>query len=630
MSGYKKIIYVCIAALSSVLGYCGYVAVQPRYQLEPSFADYHSVERYIDIDMFYKNQGERDYLADVLFYPLTGNANDHQARFDRVRKNGYVLRKHAPIRVDEKINWSDDRGDVNWHFKVNSWAAIMEGFNAHEATGDIEYLKIIKPVIFDWINFNVVENKPNDKKWYDMAAGSRAYMLAYFFDHYPLGSLSDEELKNLLITVDMHADALSRPELLARGNHALFQLSGLAALCRAVPEIKRCETALPYANEKFEQLVNAQFTQEGIHIEHAAQYHPWAIAVISNMLATKVFERSDYPALDKAHEHFKWFLFPGGRSVRNGDTDQYSAKKYEKNLGIGNEINIFNEHLGLFKESGYVFFRKPDEGGIAEQDSYLFFHAGFHSTVHKHADDMAFEWYESGSEILVDSGKYTYNSNAWRDYFVSTAAHNTVEIDGVSDKIRDQFIYGSAIESANVTDQYFHSRARLNRKQFDVVHQRDLVLLPKHALIVVDSLAADKPHKYTQWFHYHPSFRVVPDEAGRGYQARNEKLSVYHSFSDGLSSAQFHGQTEPFIQGWTSYDYQQKEPNHVIGLSLDAKNAVIVSAFGLGEPLDIIQSQSEIIVCNSYIQTLSAPIEIAIGKELTFKSCAHSQDNLSD
>lgn len=632
MPGYKKITYVCMSALSLVLGYYGYAAIQARYHWEPTLAHYLSepLEHYIDIGVFHKRQGERNYLADVLFYPLTGNAIGHQARFDRVLKSGYVLRKNDPIRVDEKINWSDDRGDVNWHFKINSWAAIVEGFNAHEATGNIEYLTLVKPVIFDWINFNIVEDKPNKKKWYDMATGSRAYMLAYFFGYYPLDTLTDDEFRNLLITADMHADVLSRSELLSRGNHALFQLSGLAALCRAIPEIKRCEKALPYANEKFEQLVDAQFTGEGIHIEHAAQYHPWAIAVIDNMLATKVFKKSDYPVLNQAKDNFKWFLFPHGRSVRNGDTDQYAVKKYEKIASTDKSFDNFEESLGLFKDSGYVFFRKPDEGGIAEQDSYLFFHAGFHSTVHKHADDMAFEWYESGSEILIDSGKYTYNSNAWRDYFISTAAHNTVEIDGVSDKVRSQFIYGSAIESASVTDQYFHSRARLNRKQFDVVHQRDLILLPKHALIVVDTMAADKPHKYTQWFHYHPSFRVVPDETGRGYQARNEKLSVYHSFSDGLSSAQFHGQTEPFIQGWTSYDYQQKEPNHVVGLTLDAKDAVIVSAFGLDEPLDIMQSQSQIIICNRYIQTLSTPIEIAIGKELTFKSCANLQDNLSD
>lgn len=598
---------------------------------EPSPGRYSgsSSQHYLELGSLRK-ESTRQHLASVRFYPLTTDGAKHVKRFERILRDGYVLRKNPAVRIDKEIDWAFEGGDVNWHFKINSWAPIVDAFNAHEVSGDINFLLTVKPVIFDWINFNIVEDRPNKKKWYDMATGSRAYMLAYFFDHYPLDTLTDDEFKNLLITADMHADVLSRPELLSRGNHALFQLSGLAALCRAIPEIKRCDQALPYANEKFEQLVNAQFTKEGIHIEHAAQYHPWAIAVIDNMLATKVFEKDDYPVLNQARENFKWFLFPNGRSVRNGDTDQYAVNKYEKIASTDKSFNNFESSLGLFKDSGYVFFRKPDASGIAEQDSYLFFHAGFHSTVHKHADDMAFEWYELGSEILVDSGKYTYNSNAWRDYFISTAAHNTIEIDGVSDKVRSQFSYGSAIESASVTDQYFHSRARLDKKQFDVVHQRDLILLPKHALIVIDNLTANRSHKYTQWFHFHPSFDVVPDGAGTGYKADNKNLSVYHSFSQGLSAALFHGQKEPIIQGWTSYDYQEKEPNHAIGLSLNAKSAIIVSAFGLNEPVDLTQDDAQVTICNSYIRMLPVPIDIAISQDMTLKSCENTQDHLSD
>jgi uncharacterized heparinase superfamily protein len=50
--------------------------------------------------------------------------------------------------------------------------------------------------------------------------------------------------------------------------------------------------------------------------------------------------------------------------------------------------------------------------------------------AHAHADMFSFELTIGGEPVIVDSGVYEYAAGEWRRWFRSTAAHNTVEIDG--------------------------------------------------------------------------------------------------------------------------------------------------------------------------------------------------------
>ena len=51
--------------------------------------------------------------------------------------------------------------------------------------------------------------------------------------------------------------------------------------------------------------------------------------------------------------------------------------------------------------------------------------------AHAHADALSVEVRYGGVDILADPGTYCYHGDpAWRSYFRSTIAHNTLEIDG--------------------------------------------------------------------------------------------------------------------------------------------------------------------------------------------------------
>ena len=53
--------------------------------------------------------------------------------------------------------------------------------------------------------------------------------------------------------------------------------------------------------------------------------------------------------------------------------------------------------------------------------------------AHAHADAMSVEVRHGGVDVLADPGTYCYHGEpAWRSYFRSTIAHNTIELDGWS------------------------------------------------------------------------------------------------------------------------------------------------------------------------------------------------------
>jgi len=66
----------------------------------------------------------------------------------------------------------------------------------------------------------------------------------------------------------------------------------------------------------------------------------------------------------------------------------------------------------------------------SEEAWYLFFDAGPFGVSHQHEDKLHIDVSAFGRDFLTDGGKGLYVPDKWRDYFVSTASHNTIMIDG--------------------------------------------------------------------------------------------------------------------------------------------------------------------------------------------------------
>jgi Heparinase II/III-like protein/Heparinase II/III N-terminus len=138
--------------------------------------------------------------------------------------------------------------------------------------------------------------------------------------------------------------------------------------------------------------------------------------------------------------------------------------------------------------------------------------------AHGHADALSLRLSVCGQPILVDRGTYAYNAEpAWRRYFRSTLAHNTVCVDGT-----DQSAYGGPFLWLK------HARTQLESFASDdmaghVEAWHDGYATPGHPLthrrrvewhgsarrfIVVDDLRGDRPHDVAIAWHFDPACEV--------------------------------------------------------------------------------------------------------------------------
>ena len=530
---------------------------------------------------------EQSARAPIRYYRHANFAKP-QATAAQYLKDGLVIRNNPPLLPAPPIDWaSNPNNDRNWLFRKNATSVVAPFIDAHRRTGDRAYLAPVKAVLLDWVAFNLERGEDNLLKWNDMATGLRAVNLAYLVDAELRQPAPDvTALSRLVRAAIAHADELARRELLSNSNHAYFQLTGLMAICHTIPRIARCPDYVTYAVSEMENTIERQFTAEGIHREHSPDYHSYSLTRLTRILATDWFDLSDDAArrLRLAADHKPWFRHPNGHMAMIGDTARGRAvpELFSRAMAKG---SIGTEPGRVFDASGYAVLRSPIREQPFEKHSYLIFWAGDerpgnpfeHSYSHSHADDFTFEWSVNGVPVVVDSGKYSYEADEWRAYFVSTRAHNTIEIDGRDVSNRkpgndNQWQQGPRIVSASTGSPLQHVAARTVRRKPGVSHQRLLVTQPGAWLAIVDRLAGAEPFDATQWLHFHESWTFRRDADRWLGKHPDGRLLVQTLAPDAAVADRFRGATSPRIQGWISPSYLERTPNTAIGASSEGSD----------------------------------------------------------
>lgn len=144
--------------------------------------------------------------------------------------------------------------------------------------------------------------------------------------------------------------------------------------------------------------------------------------------------------------------------------------------------------------------------------------------AHGHADALSIEVRHDGVDVLVDPGTYCYHGEpAWRSYFRSTRAHNTLELDGTSQAIEGgPFLWSTTVPveplaldgvDADVTTwaACHHGYRRLPGSP---VHERTVRLdRVARRLVLVDRVRSGSGHEVRLHFHPGPAVNVVVDGA---------------------------------------------------------------------------------------------------------------------
>jgi hypothetical protein len=272
-------------------------------------------------------------------------------------------------------------------------------------------------------------------------------------------------------------------------------------------------------------------------------------------IAALLFKRADYLALAPTLSEPAWWLF-GAEAVRSYGGQQ--AKPVSTRL-----------QSMVLEESGHVLLQ-CGELGSANRISVLFDCAelGLGSiAAHGHADALSFVLRAYGTDLLVDPGTYDYYTYpAWRNYFRSTRAHNTIEVDGLDQStMLGNFMWGQRATTRLVSWQPQDNGGTAcgqhdgyQRLESPLTHSRSIMLDGvQRVVVVVDELLTGGSHTITQYFHLAPGCVIERMETHEfALSCRGQRALLVMDSS--LEVSLLCGSVDP-MGGWVSDAYHVKQ-----------------------------------------------------------------------
>jgi len=270
-----------------------------------------------------------------------------------------------------------------------------------------------------------------------------------------------------------------------------------------------------------------QILSDGGHIERSPMYHAWVLdhlLDIRNLFAscppeTPGCAEEVSKCIERMCDYLSQIVHPDGEIPLLNDSQLGVTRptaQIIKDAGLSARHHGPNEtHVRVFPDSGYAVIRAFDS------DSFLIFDCGRvgpdYQPGHGHSDVLSFELTLHGQRVIVDTGVSSYEPGPQRHYERSTAAHNTLRIDGAEQvEIWGSFRVGrrpsvSPIRSRRFTAAQFVQGAHFGYKHLGVVHSRAIIRLSTNAWVFVDRVSGSGKHKVESFLHFHPDIDVRPN-----------------------------------------------------------------------------------------------------------------------
>jgi hypothetical protein len=484
------------------------------------------------------------------------------------------------------IVWSYNgaQEDFEWQQMFNHQDYFNTLMAAYAKTGRRAYIERIDQDLRDWILSNPHPGrKTRIGPWGEVEVSSRARTwVSVFYGLQSVEEFSPAARILLLSSVAEHAQYLMLFHRRDSNNHTVAQVTTLGIIGCAWPEFRDASGWRAYAQEKVGQQMGALVYPDGAEAELTAGYHRISTETFDVYVRTS--RDLGYPVADsitvgikRMWTYLAFTLRPDGTTPENNDTDRRDIRDKLKEASkvhdrpdwayiASNGREGLKPRIGptvTFPWAGHAVMRS----GWDADAQWAFFDASPFGVAHQHYDKLHLSIDAFGRALLVDAGRYRYVENdPFRDYFVSSAAHNVLLIDGAGQlKTPDRAERPMAGGDYGSMPDFDYARGIFDNGYQGVkgriVHTRTVVYVRNQFWIVADRVETDRARKVEALWHYAPDCSVVVEgktvvstDAGKG------NLRIVPTGGMPWRMSIVEGAENP-VQGWYSGNYTDKEPN---------------------------------------------------------------------
>ena len=505
------------------------------------------------------------------------------------------------------VDWHDPTVSQLWRFHLH-YFDYVEDLLVWAAHGDRqESWRTFLRLADSWISGN--QGLRGDG-WHPYTISIRIVNWLHALSFFEPEIAADQEafhrlIKNLYAQTDILLKMIERD---VRGNHLLKNLKALI-MAGTWFQGRRPEQWLRSALRLLDREISEQVLPDGGHFERTPGYHAQALKDCLDIgLWLKQNGQGSIGILDQAVarmiEFLKAILPPDGRLPLLKDTVWDDRTPTPNDLITAGALYLdspgykSNDGFGLyplllFGISGWEKFRSwpvstetPSSAALIpsgyyilrddENKDYLIFDAGnvcpSYLPAHAHADLFSYELMLRGQRVIVDSGVYEYRSGLWRDFFRSTRAHNTLEVEeenqsevwGSFRVARRACPEGVSWESG---EGFAFVRGQHNgyrRLPVPVIHRRTIFWVQDRFFLVFDELLGRGKVRAGSFIHLHPEVEIR-EEIPKGWRLGWKiEIPLWVISFNVQEKKDTQGQLQPILQGWTSEAFGAKRPNIVL------------------------------------------------------------------
>ena len=478
-----------------------------------------------------------------------------------------ITGKRAPLRHWSRINYLDANtaGDKKIIWELNRHQYFVTLGRAYWRSGDERYAKTFVAHLNAWMDANPPKLGINWASSLEVSFRSISWLwVLYFFRQSP--NLDASVFFRALKFLYLHARHLETylSTYFSPNTHLTGEALGLFYLGMLLPEFREAERWKKVGQSILLEELNRHVKPDGVYFEQSSYYHRYTTDFYTHyLILRRVNGESAGSEVEKKLtallDHLMYITRPDGTTPFFGDDDggrlamldERAAADFRSPLATGAVLfarpdykyvaeEATEETLWLtgaeglrafdrleaqppadqsrgFADGGYYVMRD----GWNHQSNYLLIDCGPHGIYncgHAHSDALAFELAAHGRTLFIDPGTYTYTASAEaRDYFRSTAAHNTLTIDQKSSSVPAGAFNWRRRANSVLRHWISHQRFDFFEGEHDgythlaapATHIRSVLFVKGDYWIVRDHAVTSGAHRYDLHFHFAPEVEAA-------------------------------------------------------------------------------------------------------------------------